>query len=67
MQKYDAGKTKYFLQKEANRMKQKYVTQETAAQNIENDLQSSPENEKIEEFKGNHCMENSTGPLQTVS
>jgi len=32
-------------------MKQKYVTQETAAQNIRNDLQSSTENEKIEELK----------------
>ena len=32
-------------------MKQKYVTQEAAAQNIKNDLKSSIENEKIEELK----------------
>jgi hypothetical protein len=34
----DTGKTKYSLQKEANIRKQKYQTQETAAQNIKNQL-----------------------------
>jgi hypothetical protein len=38
VQGYDAGKTKYSLQKEANLTKQEYVTQETAAQNIKNEL-----------------------------
>jgi len=38
------------------------VKQETAAQNIKNELQSSIENEKIEELKRNQCMDNSTGP-----
>jgi len=33
VQEYDNGKTKYSLQKEANLIKQKYMTQETAAQN----------------------------------
>ena len=38
VQEYDAGKTKYSLQKEATLIKQKYLTQETAAQNIKNHL-----------------------------
>ena len=51
MQEYDARKTKYFLQKEANVVKQKYMIQETAVKNIKNQLQSSTENEKTEELK----------------
>jgi len=38
VQDYDAGKTKYSLQKEANLTKQEYITQETTAQNIKNQL-----------------------------
>ena len=38
VQDYDAGKTRYSLQKEANLTKQEYITQETAAQNIKNQL-----------------------------
>jgi len=38
VQGYDAGKTKYSLQKEANLTKQEYITQETAAKNIKNQL-----------------------------
>jgi len=48
VQEYDTGKTKY-LKKEANLIKQKYMTLETAAQNIKKQLKSS--NEKIEELK----------------
>jgi len=48
VQQYDAGKTRYSLQKEANLIKQKYMTQETAAQTIKNQLKSSIENKKIE-------------------
>jgi sulfatase maturation enzyme AslB (radical SAM superfamily) len=51
VQDYDAGKTKYCLQKETNLIKQDYISQETAAQNIWNQLQSSIENDKILEFK----------------
>jgi anti-sigma28 factor (negative regulator of flagellin synthesis) len=51
VQEYDMGKTKYNLQKEANLIKQKYMIQETAAQNIKNQLKPSNENEKIEELK----------------
>jgi hypothetical protein len=51
VQKYDTGKTKYYLQKESNLRKQKYMTQETAAQNIKNQLKSSNENEMREELK----------------
>jgi len=51
MQEYDARKTKYRLQKDANLIKQKYMTQETATQNIMNQLKSSTENEKMEEHK----------------
>jgi len=46
-----ARKTKYSVQKEANLVKQKCMTQETAAQNIKNQLKSSIENKKIEEFE----------------
>jgi hypothetical protein len=38
------------LQKEANLIWQKYTTQETAAQNIKDQLKSSTENEKTEEL-----------------
>jgi hypothetical protein len=43
---------------------QKYMTQETAAQNIKNQLRSSTENEKTEEPKRNEFMGNSTGTLK---
>ena len=64
---YDAGKTKYPLQKEANLTKQKYMTQETAAQNIKNKLKSSTENQKIEELKRKAMCGQSTGPCKTIS
>ena len=48
---YDAGKDRYSLLKETNLIKHKYMIKETAAQNIKNLLQSSIENEKIEELK----------------
>jgi len=51
VQEYDAGKTKHSLQKEVNLIKQKYMKQETAAQNIENQLNSSIESKMIEELK----------------
>jgi hypothetical protein len=47
VQEYNAGKTKYFLQK---RIWQKCMTQ-TAAQNIKNQRKSSTENKKMEELK----------------
>jgi hypothetical protein len=53
VQEYDTSKTKCSLQIEANLIKQKYMTQETAAQNIKNQLKSSNENEKMEELKRN--------------
>ena len=46
VQEYDAGKAKYSLQKEANLIKQNYMTQETVAQNIKKQLKSSIENER---------------------
>jgi hypothetical protein len=64
LQEYDTGKTKYSLQIEANLIKQKYMTQETAAQNIKNQLKSSNENKKIEELKGNERMDNFTGAVK---
>jgi hypothetical protein len=51
VQEYDARMTKYSLQKEANLINQKYMTQKTAAQNIKNHLKFSTENETIEEIK----------------
>jgi hypothetical protein len=51
VQEHDAGETKYSIQKEANLIKQMYMTQETAAQYSKNRLKSSIENEKIEELK----------------
>jgi len=48
VQEYDARKTYYSLQKETNLIKQKYVTQETAAQNIRNLLKSSTDYKKTE-------------------
>jgi hypothetical protein len=43
-------KNKYSPQKEADLIKQKYMTQETAAQNIKYQLKSSTEKEKTEEL-----------------
>jgi hypothetical protein len=51
VQEYDVGKTKYFLQKEANLIKQKYMKQETAALNIKNQFNSSIESKMIEELR----------------
>jgi hypothetical protein len=51
VQERDAGKTKYSVRKEANLIKQIYMTQETTAQNSKNQLKSGIENEKIEELK----------------
>jgi len=53
VQEYDTRKTKYPLQKDANLIKQKYMTQETATQNIKNKLKSSTKNEKMEGNKRN--------------
>jgi hypothetical protein len=64
VQKYDTGKTKYSLHKEFNLTRQEYMTQETAAQKIRNQLKSSTEHEKIQELKGNQCMDNSNGNLK---
>jgi hypothetical protein len=38
MKVYDAGKTKYSLQKQVNLIKEKYIIQETATQNNKNKL-----------------------------
>jgi hypothetical protein len=46
VQEDEAEKTKYSLQKEANIINQKYITQETAAQNIKSQLKSRYENKK---------------------
>ena len=51
VKEYDTGMTKYSLQEEANLIKQKYTTQETAAQNIKNQLKSNTENEMVEALK----------------
>jgi len=64
VQEYAAAKNKYSLQNKANLIKQKYMMQETAAQTIKNKLKSSSENEKIEDFRGNQCMDNSTRTLE---
>jgi hypothetical protein len=64
VQKYDAGKAKYSLEKDSNLIKQKYMTQETAAQKIKNQLKTSTENDKIKKLKENHCLDNSTGTLK---
>jgi hypothetical protein len=53
VQEYVARKIKYPLQKDANLIKQKYMTQETAIQNIKNQLKSSTKNEKMEGHKRN--------------
>ena len=47
----DDDNTSHTLQKEDNLIKQKNMTQETATQNITNQLKSSTENEKMEEHK----------------
>jgi hypothetical protein len=57
VQEYGARKSKYSLQKEAHLIKQKCVTQETAAQTIKNQLKSSIENENIEELKSKQVHE----------
>jgi hypothetical protein len=44
-------KTTYPMQKEANLIKQNYMTQKPAAQNVKNLFKYSTENEKIEELK----------------
>ena len=41
VQDYETGKTKYSLKKAANLTNQEYITQETATQNIENQLSSA--------------------------
>jgi hypothetical protein len=51
VQENAARETKYCLQKEANLIMQKYMTQDTAAQNFKNQLKSSIEIKKIEELK----------------
>ena len=51
VQEYYTRKAKYSLQTEANLIKQKYMKQEAATQNINNQLKSSNANEKKEEIK----------------
>ena len=51
VQEYYTRKAKYSLQKEANLIKQKYMKQESATQNINNHLKASTANEKKEEIK----------------
>jgi hypothetical protein len=51
MPEYDAGKAEYCLLKETNLIEQKYMTKETAVQNIKNLLKSSIANKKIEAVK----------------
>jgi hypothetical protein len=46
---YDAGKTKYPVQKEAKLIKQKYITQETAAQIALIDLNQALKTRRAEE------------------
>jgi hypothetical protein len=60
VQEYDVRKTKYPLQKYANLIKQKYMIQEAATQNIENQLKSSTKNERMERHKRNPLPDNST-------
>jgi len=50
VQEYYARKAKYSPQKEASLIKQKYMKQEAATQNINNQLKSSTANEKKEEI-----------------
>jgi len=64
VQKYNAGKAKCSLEKNSNLIKQKYMTQKTAAQKIKNQLKSSNENDKTEKIKGIQCMDNCTGTLK---
>ena len=48
--KYDTRKGSCSPRKEANLRKQKYMTEETAAQNIKNRFKSSTANQKVEEL-----------------
>ena len=63
-QEYEAGKTKHSLQKEANLIKQKYMTQETAVQNYKIHFKSSNKKENTEESRVKQCLDNSTVTLQ---
>jgi len=54
----------YCLHKEANLIKQKYITQRTVAQNIKIQLKSTIENEKVEELKRQPMLDNSTVTLK---
>jgi hypothetical protein len=64
VQKCDTGKAKCSLEKNCNLIKQKYMTQETAAQKIKNQLKSSNKNERAEKIKGNQCKDNCTETLK---
>jgi hypothetical protein len=48
-------------------MKQNYMTQDTATQIIKNQLKSNFESEMTADFRGNQCMDNSTGPWNAIS
>ena len=61
---YDADKTKYSVQEQANLIKQKYTTPATAAQNIKNYFKYITENEMTEQFKTNQWVDSSTGNLE---
>jgi acetolactate synthase small subunit len=54
----------YCLHKEANLIKQKYMTQGTVVQNIKTQLKSIIENEKVEELKRKPMLDNSTVTLK---
>jgi hypothetical protein len=47
VQEYEDRKVKYSLQREAKLIKQKYMKEETAAQNIKTQLKASIANEKV--------------------
>jgi hypothetical protein len=64
VQEYYTGKAKYSLQREANLLKQKYMKEEEATQNINNQLKSRTENRKQKKSRMNQCMDNSTRTLK---
>ena len=66
MQEYDTRKTKYSLQKEDNLIKQKYMTYENTAQNIQTELSPALKMRRQKNTIGNQPMENSTRTLKDL-
>jgi hypothetical protein len=62
VQEYDARKAKCSLPKEANLIQQKYMTQETAAQNVNINLSPALKTRRQKDSRANQCMDNSPGP-----